>query len=160
MTDLADNTSAKPRKNIKVALAFLLVAVMGAGVIYCSHRELRAPPGWIDDDLPEAMRQAKEGDSNVVVLFVTKPPSETGRRLRDTTLSKEANTQALTDGNFVAVMVRVPRSRRSEIASEFNVTEFPTTLILSPEGEELNRREGKIGETDFRNRFLAEAMPR
>jgi len=160
MTEAAENAPTRPGKNKKVAMAFLLVAIVGAGVIYCSHRELHAPLGWIDDDLPEAMRLAKQRSANVVVFFVAIPPSEAGRWLRDGTLSKEPNTQALKDGNFVAVMVRVPRNRRSEIASEFDVTEFPTTLILSPEGEELNRREGKIGETDFRDSFLTEAMPR
>jgi len=159
MTEAAENTPARPGKNKKVALAFLLVAIIGAGVLYCSHTELRPPPGF-GDDLAEAMRLAKERNTNVVVLFVAKPPSETCRWLRNTTLCQEANTQALKDGDFVAVMVRVPSSRRSEIADEFDVTEFPTTLILSPEGEELSRREGKIGETDFRNRFLPEAMPR
>ena len=160
MIEAAENAPTRPGKNKKIALAFLLVAIIGAGVIYCSHRELRPPLGWIDDDLGEAMRLARQRSANVVVLFVAKPPSEAGRSLRDGTLSKGANTQALKDGNFVAVMVRVPPSRRSEIAGEFGVTAFPTTLILSPEGEELNRREGKIGQTDFRNRFLGEAMPR
>lgn len=159
MTEAAENTPTRPGKNKKVALAFLLVAIIGAGVIYCSHRELRPPPGF-GDDLAEAMRLAKERNANVVVLFVAKPPSETCRRLRNTTLSKEANTKALTNGNFVAVMVRVPASRRSEIASEFDVTEFPTTLILTPEGEELNRQVGMIGEAPFRDVFLVEGRRR
>lgn len=159
MIEAAENTPTRPGKNKKVALAFLLVAIIGAGVIYCSHRDLPPPPGF-GDNLAEAMRLAKQRNANVVVVFVAKPPSETCRWLRNTTLCEEANTQALKDGNFVAVMIRVPPSRRSEIASEFDVTEFPTTLILSPEGEELNRRVGKIGETDFRDSFLGEAVPR
>ena len=63
------------------------------------------------------------------------------------------------DGNFVAVMVRVSAGRRAEIARDFNVTEFPTTIILDPGGKELRRQVGKIGEIEFRSTFLAKAKP-
>ncbi len=153
MTD-TDSNPAKPGQNKKIGLIFLLVAIAAVvGITHC-QRALRPPPGWIDNDLDEAMRQAKANDANVVVLFVAKPPTAICRRLRDTTLSKEANNEALREGNFVAVMVRVPWSRRDEIAEEYEVTSYPTTMILSPEGEVLRRAEGFIGETDFRYEFL------
>ena len=158
MTDAADNKPPTSGNHRKVGLAFLLVAIIGATVIYCSHRQLPPPPGWIDDDLPEAMRLAKQRGANVVVLFVAEPPSEAARWMRNGTLSKEGNVKALAERNFVAVMVRVSAGRRGEIAHEFNVTEFPTTIILSAEGEELHRQVGKIGETEFRNDFLAKVL--
>ena len=49
MTEAAENTPTRPGKNKKGALAFLMVAIIGAGVIYCSHTELRPPPGFGDD---------------------------------------------------------------------------------------------------------------
>ena len=152
MTDTGSDPT-KPRQNKKIRLIFLLVAIAAVvGITHC-QRDLRPPPGWIDN-MDEAMRRARANNANVVVLFVAKPPTATCRRLRDTTLSKEANNEALREGDFVAVMVRVPRSRRDEIAEEYQVTGYPTTIILSPEGEVLKRTEGFIGEMDFRYKFL------
>ena len=153
MTDTGSDP-AKAGQNKKIGLIFLLVAIAAAVGITRCQRDLRPPPGWIDNDLDEAMRQARANNANVVVLFVAKPPTATCRELRDTTLSREANNEALREGNFVAVMVRVPWNRRDEIAEQYEVTGYPTTMILSPEGEVLRRMEGFIGETDFRYEFL------
>ncbi len=157
MTEAAGNTPVRSGKNRKVGLVFLLIAVVVFAVVFYSQRELPLPGGgfkWIDDDLPRAMRLAKERNSNVVALFVGKPPSQADRWLRDNTLSEEGNGKALADGNFIAVMVRVPAGRREQVAEQYDVTKFPTTLILSPDGDELKRMVGKIGETDFRYEFL------
>jgi len=155
MTDSRAPVPKSPHK--KVGLIFLAIAIIAVVTIQYLQRSLAAPSGWIDNDLPEAMRQAKQRSANIVVLFVAKPPTEIDRWITTKTLSEEANMKALEDGNFVAVMVRVSGNQRAQYAEEFSVHTFPTTLILSPDGEELNRKEGKIGETDFRDVFLVAA---
>lgn len=158
MSQPVDSASSKSNKDKKVKLIFILIIAVGAIGITMFQRKLAPPKGWINNDLPKAMRLAEEKGGNVVVLFVGRTPSQLDRWMRDRTLSKEANRQALADGNFTAVMVRVSRGQRKDIAEKYGVTEFPTTLILTPAGEELNRAAGKIGEALFRNEFLAKAL--
>jgi thioredoxin-related protein len=160
MTDTNDKAAQGNNHGRLVKLGFAVLAVVIVAVVYCSHRTLSPPKGWIDNKLDEAVQQARDENRNLLVLFVSEPPSAMDRKLRDGTLSKKANIDAVREGNFVAVMVRVSRDGREGLFEEYDIKALPTTVIVSPDGHEIARREGFIGETNFRNLFLAEARGR
>ncbi|MCJ7544903.1 MAG: hypothetical protein MUP47_10155, partial [Phycisphaerae bacterium] len=64
------------------------------------------------------------------------------------------NAQAIKDGRFIAVMVKVRNLSRSNLASRYGIAKLPTLLVIGPDGAEKNRREGFIGEPEFRTGFL------
>ncbi len=149
----ADEQAKKTKSDHKAKVVFLLIAlVIGGGILLIQRRPPRLPKGW-SEDLPVALEQARLENRRIVVVFMADPPSHIGRRMFSTTLAKSQNRKAITDGRFIPVRQLV-KSAKSEIAKKYKVTHFPTTLILSPGGNELNRREKFIGEVPFRDRFL------
>lgn len=134
---------------IKVAFAVVTLAVVG--MLYWYQRRGLSLPGW-DGDLTTALQQASAQNRPVLVFFVSSPPDQTSRNLAATTIPK--NTQAIEDGRFLTVMVKVSSLTKSEMAQRYQVVKLPTMLVLGPDGAEKNRREGFIGELDFRNGFL------
>jgi thioredoxin-related protein len=142
-----------------VKIAFLIAAIVIAGGIVIQQKYLPVPKGgWIDNDLDKAFQIARNENRNLLVLFVNKTPSQTDRNLRDTTLSKPKNIEAIQEHNLVAVMVRVSPSQRREVFETYALKNLPTMLILSPAGEELARAEGKVGEVAFAQSFLPSAQ--
>lgn len=138
----------------RVKLIFLAVAVAAALVVYLVLQ--RDPPLLRDwpGNLDEALRQAAKENRRVLAFFVSSPLSEDAKWIASTTLKKGHNRRAIADGKFVRVKVRLKTSLDSKTARAYRIRRLPTMLILSPDGTELNRREGRIGEVPFREGFL------
>jgi hypothetical protein len=98
------------------------------------------------------MTEAKEQKRPVILLIDAPTGSQAVRQMANITLSRKHNRQALKEGRYIAVTV--PWTDR--IAEQFNVqsTQLPTTILLDPNGQELRRRVGFIGEVPFRKQFL------
>ena len=157
MTEPAENQTARgARKGAdrRVKLAFLAVTIAIAVIVYFYHRQGKALLKSWPTDLAAALQRAKTQDQGLLVLFMASPPGQMTTRLARTTLRKPHNVKAITDGRFVRVKVALPTSLDSETARRYCIRELPTMLVLDPNGAELNRREGMIGEVPFRNGFL------
>jgi hypothetical protein len=139
---------------------FLLVAIGIGIVVYVSGRA--APPlrGWLTD-LDEALKLAQQEDRKVVVLFADHPASETGKTLIKGPLNKPDNRNALKEGNFVAVQVRLTGSIRKKMIDTYDLGRRPVLLLLDATGKEITRREGQqtINELGFRTSFLKGLPP-
>lgn len=155
----ADNASQPPeqartRGTRRGKLIFLGVALAGAAVVFFFIQRRPPPlPGW-GSDLQAALGRAATENRRLLVFFMDSPPSSTAHRLAKVPLGKKANRQALEKGNFLLVKVTMDRIARKKWSERFNITKLPTLLILAPDGEELNRRQGYVGEVAFRSEFL------
>lgn len=134
-----------------IKVAFAVVTLTVVGMLYWYQRRGLSLPGW-DSDLKAALQQASTQNRPVLVFFVSSPPDQTSRELAKTTIPK--NAQAIKDGRFLTVMVKVGNPAKSELAQRHQVVKLPTMLVLGPDGAERNRREGFIGELPFRSGFL------
>ena len=134
-----------------VKLGFLAAAIILAVVVYSRGGTILA--GW-REQLPSALEQARREGRKLLVVFMSDPPSQTLRRLAATTLAKQHNADAIREGKFIRVKVKLDSSLKSETAGRHKIRSLPTTLILDANGVELNRREGMIGEVPFRDGFL------
>ena len=141
------------RSDRRVMIGFLLAALLAAGLVYWLFQTgetlLKSWPVKLDD----ALAGAKQTDRRVLALFMSDPPSATTIRLAQTTLAKKHNKQAIRDGKFFRVKV-VTDSLSSDLAKRYKLTILPTMIVLDANGKELNRREGFIGEVDFRHGLL------
>ena len=71
-----------------------------------------------------------------------------------TTLADTAAEELMRKGGFARVVVRV-EDARDELATKHGITQFPTLLLIAPDGRQ-TRRTGFLGLKDFRT-FLASA---
>ncbi|MCK4276117.1 MAG: hypothetical protein KAX78_06365 [Phycisphaerae bacterium] len=144
---------AVPRKaDHRIKIVFLVL--LGALGVLIYWRQLNPKlPGW-GDDLQETLGEARREGRKVVVLFTARHPGEIARRLMKTTLGKTANRQAIEEGNFIHIRLKLDTSLTEQIAKQYKIKNLPTMLVLSSGGRELNRREGMIGEMAFRKGFL------
>ena len=88
------------------------------------------------------------------MFFMNSAPGAMARRLAQNIIPKKANSQAIEDGGFLKVKVKLKGGIRADLAKQYHVTELPTMIILNPYGVELNRCGGSIGEVPFRDGFL------
>ncbi len=138
-----------------VKRGFLLVLLLA--VVIIGYMQFRGPRlGW-SGDLEQALSAAKAEGRCVVVFVRSFPTSATGKWMVSKTLSKGRNKEALEKGNFLLVEIRLDRS--SDWAKKYGVTKTPTMLLIAPDGEKFHKAEGKIGETDFRHKFLKALTP-
>jgi hypothetical protein len=157
MTDKAD-----PHEPVRVTagvsrrakLIFLAVVAVPALVIYVLlQRDPQILAGW-SEDLDAVCRRAAAESRKVVVIFHASPPGSTTRQLATTTLAKGHNIKAIEEGRFLRARVRLDTALQSATARKYKISRLPTVLLLGPDGAELNRREGMIGEVPFRQDFL------
>lgn len=153
-TDSGGKRRPKRATDMRGKLAFLVVAALLAGVVYWYLQQGKTILRDWPDDLAKALRQAKAENLRVLAFFVSSPPSETTLRMARTTLKKSHNQRAIASGGFLRVKVSLDTSLKSDTARRHKITKLPTMLILGPDGKELNRREGMIGEVPFRSGFL------
>ncbi len=141
----------KSRRDRGIKLAFLVVTVVLVVLVYVKQRSGLNLPGW-GDDLSAALAQAAAENRPVLAFFVSSPPDQVSRELTKNTLPK--NAEAIRKGRFIKVVVKVGSVAKSEPARRLGVTFLPTMLVIGADGLEKNRREGFIGEVEFRNGFL------
>ena len=137
-------------------LIFLGIALVVAVVLFrVVQRGTPDLPGW-DEDLQAALQRGPTENRPIIVFFMNSPsPTEAGRTLMKVALSKKQNKKAMNDGKYLRVRVKMDRGARKKWSERFNITKLPTLLILAPNGEELNRRTGNVGEVPFRSEFLS-----
>ena len=135
----------------KIKLAFLALTTVVVGVIVLWQRNTLGLPGW-GENLNAALAQAKAENRPVLAFFVSSPLDDISRMLTKNTIPK--NDKAIQKGRFIKVVVRVSNLAKSEPAQRFKITTLPTMLVIGPDGVETNRREGNIGELEFRTGFL------
>ena len=150
MTD-NQTAAAKPKTvDRRIKIVFLAVVLVGAAVVYVLQR--RTPGFDWPGDLDKALKQARDQKRRVLVFFTASPKSATARRLIQTTLYK--NAQAMAKERVIKVNVSLDTELKSATAVRYKISSLPTFVLLSPEGKELNRREGFVGEVDFHKGFL------
>ena len=136
-----------------VKIGFVVVAAVVAFIVWRTVRQPKLP-GWIP--LDEAVEKARKENRPIVVLFMNHPISD-GDRWNIEIIAKSANRKAIEEGNFIRAKAQLSTALDSETARRHRIKVLPTVLVLEPEGEELkerNRREGRLGEVDFRQGFL------
>ncbi len=154
--DQTNNPTSTPQKSAKgktskgVKLIFLLILVAIAVTVWFVQKR-GLPLDW-PDDFNAAIRQAKQENRRLLVLFVSDSPNEDARKLAKITLVATENRDAIEKGSFIKV--KVETDLKSDVAKKYRITTLPTMLILSSDGKELNRREGYISQTDFASKFL------
>jgi hypothetical protein len=149
----------KPRRSRNYI--FVILFLVACGLVYLNQRQ----PPVLNRDWPqglaEKLEQARTENRPVLVFFMAHPPGEITRRMLDTTLRKRKNRDAITEGNFIRVRHELDESLDSELAIRYRIKRLPTMLTLAPNGSELNRREGFIGEVEFRSEFVSgEVIPK
>ena len=147
------NSAKKSGAERWIKLAFLAALIMGAFAVWWVQRSGTTLKGW-GRDLEAALQTARQEDRPVLALFVSDPPGTTKRWLKNDIISKQANRKAVRKGKFIPVEVALETSLDSETAKRFRVRKLPTLMVIGPDGRERNRREGKVGEMEFRNGFL------
>ena len=115
---------------------------VGLAAVVCLS-QLRGPmlPGW-EDDLEAALKQGAQENRRVLILFLGDPPSQTTRGLAKRVLDQRASREAIQKGNFIRVRGKLQSSLKSSLAKKYRIRTLPSLVIISPEGKELNRREG------------------
>jgi len=145
-------SSQAGRSDRWVKIGFLVVAVVIGTVIYLYLQNDTLLKGW-PEDLSAALADAKQTNRRVLVVFVSNPPNADAVENAKYALGKPQNQQAIQDGKFARVKVTV-NSLDSDLARRYNLNRLPTMMILAPDGSELNRREGIVGEVPFVHGFL------
>jgi hypothetical protein len=154
-TDDSGKKPAKRTSDYRAKLGFIVAAIAICVAVYFYIQRGRMVLRSWTTDLEKALQQARSEDRRLLLFFMSSPPSETTRRMAGTTLKKPHNTKAIAKGGFIPVKVVVDTSLKSDLARRHKIRKLPTMLILSPAGEELNRRDGMIGEMQFRQDFLS-----
>ena len=153
-TDAQPSGKAAPKRKHDrwVKLGFLVVALAIVAFLVIDQRKFPAPTGW-GEDLDEALATAKAENRHVVVLFVKHPMGELAKTVIANVINKVDNRKAVIAGNFVPVIVRGPDQ---QMRDDYKLTEFPTLMILDPNGREVKRREGSDTrpEVAFRSELL------
>ena len=145
-------SSQAGRSDRWVKIGFLIVAVVIGTVIYLYLQNDTLLKGW-PEDLIAALADAKQTNRRVLVFFIGNPPNADAIQNANFALSKPQNQLAIQKGKFARVKVTL-NSLDSDLARRYKLTRLPTMMILAPDGKELNRREGVVGEVPFLHGFL------
>ena len=155
-TDSSRTQADKARRERKVKIGFLAVVLIAAALIYLLKQ--RADPPEIDSQWPpltdSVLAQAKSEGRPIVVFFVGDPVGDTTKRMLKTTLKQPGNRKALAEGRFIQASIKLELTLKSDKAVQYGIKKLPTMMVLRPDGKERIRKEGFIGEVDFREEFL------
>jgi hypothetical protein len=147
----------RPRKDRKVKFIFLAVILVILGVV--TYMQLRGNKlGW-PSDFAAAQAQAAAQDKKLVVFIRSFPATQTDNDMtkEGSPLNKERNRQAMAD----CVQCEVRLDRSAGWARRYGLQDAKTTpvmLVISPDGKKFYRQDGFIGETDFRDKFMAHPL--
>ena len=149
MTDNQIAATGSSTGDRRIKIAFLAVLAVAAVLVYVLLQ--RRTPGfnW-PKNLNKAVEQGRARQHKVLVFFTASPKSATAKRLIQTTLAKNAGMIAKEQ----LITVNVSVVLNSDPAARYKISSLPTFVLLSPEGKELNRREGFVGEVSFHKGFL------
>lgn len=146
--------SAASRRPSRLGKAILLAAALAvAAAVWWAQRGGGQWDGWLQD-LPVARRQAAQQRRPLLVLFTSDPIDHDARRMKETTLTRSENRQALAAGRYILVVLRVDTGLKDELSRQYDLRRLPTLLVLTADDKVLARSEGFVGETAFRQQFL------
>lgn len=148
--DEGANVPTAAGKDRRGKLIFLALLVLGAGWVIYNQFTRTQLKDW-QRDLPAALEQAAKENRQVVVVVYDSLTDEDFKRV-EYILTKEANRKAMDAMQAIRVITRLRRD--DPLAKKYGVTEYPTTLLLSPRGERITIWVGLIGEVEFRYEFL------
>ena len=143
-----------------VKLGFLAVVIIVAVAIYIRGRAGTGPgEGWLRD-LEAALAEAKKSNRPVLVLF-------RGRALDEDTnfvtgekgLKQPSVTRAVKRGNYLCVEVRLDGALTSTTAVKYKLKKLPTVIVLSPQGQVVQRDSGRVGHAKLVEMLSARAVP-
>lgn len=107
-------------------------------------RTAMAPPqGW-NGDLQGALQRAGESNRRVVVNF-SSPNCPPCSRMKQDVLGRASVGAALRD--YECVMVDTQADPR--VVGQYAITGTPTTLVMEPDGRQVARHVGYLGEAEF-----------
>jgi hypothetical protein len=155
MTETAETPRSpsppRPPRDRLIKWAFVgLIVLAVVAVVLMQQKKTLGIKGW-SNDLSQTLATARTDNRRVVAFFVRQPSSHTAKTIARHAI-QPANVEAIDKGRFLPVVVTTEPG--SEPATTYGIEAFPTLLVLSPQGEEMLRREGLIGEVPFRQEFL------
>ena len=133
-------------------MVFLAVAMAVVAAVY--FMQLRGPQleSW-GSDLDQALTQARAEKRKVLVFFTVSLKSEKAKKLINLTLAH--NRRNIDNMGLIKVNLNLDVRLQSKTAERYKISRLPTFLLLSPQGSELNRREGFVSVQGFRDEFLS-----
>lgn len=154
MTDSTGNRKSPQagRSDRWVKIGFIIVAVVVGIWIYTNLQNDTLLKDW-PENLNAALADANQTNRRVLVVFISNPPNDDAFKNAKYAFGKPQNQRAIQDGKFARVKVTV-NSLDSDLARRYKLTRLPTMMILDAKGNELNRREGVVGEVPFLHGFL------
>ena len=135
-----------------VKIGFVMVAAVVGIWIYINFQTETFMKGW-PEDLNGALADANQTNRRVLAVFISNPPNAEAVENAEYAFDKPLNKAAIEKGKFARVKVTV-NNLDGDIARQYQLTHLPTMMILAPDGKELNRREGVVGEVPFLHGFL------
>ena len=144
-----------PRRRRWGKLVFLVIAAGAVFGVYWMQRKAPVLPGW-STNLDAALVTARDELRPILVVFMDDPPGAIARAWAKVPLGKKLNKQAMAEQKLLKVNVVMTRSARKKWAERFKIAKLPAMVLLGPNGQERNRREGKeVGEMAFARDFLS-----
>jgi len=155
-------TPVKPKsgKDRLVKVAFLIIALSVAGVVYMMQRKDPELTGW-DKDLGDALKRAKADQKKVVVLFTRSPMSHDDKKIVNKCVRLPPSVRVLRHLGYPKVHLTIQGDRKA--AERYDVHNSPTVLLLDSDGKILKRRDGFMTDLAFCNDMLglpAAAVPK
>jgi len=145
-----NNPESQPQERVKhrskydryVYAGFIIALIVGVVLIYL-HQLDPANLGW-GDEHEVVLKQGIEQNRPVILLFKTSPSCEDTKRLQKMIIKK--GMAALKKHNYLTSFVPVSVGLKDTLAVEYKIEKLPTILVFSPDGTEVAREEGYIGD--------------
>ncbi len=145
-------SSKKPtRKDHRTKIVFLIVVLAVVTIIYLSQRKDPKLKGWVSS-LPAAQQQAREKDTNLIVLFTRQSMTHDDKKIVKKCLNLSQTRKELGRLGYIKAHLRVEDDPDS--AQRYEITRTPTLVLLDATGNVLKKHEGFLTDLDFTNNFL------
>ncbi|MCC5829654.1 MAG: thioredoxin family protein [Phycisphaeraceae bacterium] len=134
-------------------VVFLLVRQPVADLIRAPQLAEAAAEGWADR-WSEATEAAQQTDKPILVLWTDSrrcPPC----RLMDARTWPDEGVRAVIHEHFVGLRLTPDHADFGELGGRFAISAIPAWVIISPDGQELNRHAGFMGASELQKWLLA-----
>ncbi|MCE5325540.1 MAG: hypothetical protein LLG01_03925 [Planctomycetaceae bacterium] len=151
MTEKTRPAGASPRGKWIFGLAAAIIALS----IFLIQRfyEPMPPGNWAVHDDPQALfEQARTQNRRVLAFFAARPRGVDDSWMVSNTLMK--NKDNIDQANVIRLYVPVKNLASSPVAAKYQITQLPTCVLFSPNGFEIRRGQGRIGQMPFDKELL------